>query len=282
MSLQAEYFIIGTDAKNCRFLQLQGCLSKIVTGDIDCRARSKLLRQHADPTSICYSVGIVVKYLAAIVRERRLYRRPHPNKSGKVCFWQQHVGISNFCKYVRTMFNKAGIHWREQRRNNHNHSGKAACCTQLYEHGLDEQAITMRSENRSRAVRDYRQPSQKMLRDISYMLQPPNPATVTSATMKTEEPAAAPPPGPTMSTTTYEHTTHCLTVAQQRLAITNTVNCTQISALYSVCLLHPAKRNETKQNKHKHKHKVEVCGRIWRFLNHFCKGLVNIKSFSWT
>ena len=196
LTLQAEQFTIGMDEKNCRFLQFQGRLSKTVTGDIDCRARPKILRQQADPTNPRCFVGIMDKYLAAIPREGRFYRRPLPNKSGKICFSQQHVGINTLSKYVQTMFSKAGIPWREQHRNISNHSGKAACCTQLYEQGFDEQAITMRSGHRSSAVRAYKRPSHKMLRAISDTLQPPKPATVTSATMKTEEPAAATPQEP--------------------------------------------------------------------------------------
>ena len=45
----------------------------------------------------------------------------------------------------------------------------------------------MRSEHRSTAVRAYKQLSQSMLRGISNSPQPPKPATVTSATLETEE-----------------------------------------------------------------------------------------------
>ena len=194
VNLQADQFTIGTDEYNCKFLQFQGRLSKTVTGNTDCKARPKSLRHHADPTIPRCFVGIMEKYLAAIPTEGRFYSRPLPNKGDSVCFSQQPVGINTLSKYVQTMFNKAGIPWRDQHRNISNHSGKAACCTQLYENGFDEQAITMRSGHRSTAVRAYKQPSQRMLRGISNSLQPPKPATVTSATLKTEE-ATQPLPG---------------------------------------------------------------------------------------
>ena len=123
VNLQADQFTIGSDEYNCKFLQFQGRLSKTVTGNIDCKARPKSLRHHADPTSPRCFVRIMEIYLAAIPTEGHFYRRSLPNRRDSVCFSQQHVGINTLSKYVQTMFNKAGIPWRDQHRNISNHSG---------------------------------------------------------------------------------------------------------------------------------------------------------------
>ena len=87
-----------------------------------------------------------------IPSEGPFYRRPLPNVCEQICFFQQTVGKNTLLKYVQTMFEKAGIPWKEQHRNISNHSGKVSCCTTLYDKGFDDQAIKMRSGHRSAAV----------------------------------------------------------------------------------------------------------------------------------
>ena len=183
-----------------------------MTGDIDCRARPKILRQKADPTNPRCLVGIMGKYLAAIPREGHFYRRPLPNKSGKICFWQQHVGINTLSKYVQTMFSKAGIPWREQHRNISNHSGKAACCTQLYEQGFDEQAITMRSGHRSKRCQGLQAAKSE---DAKGHIRHPTATQTYYSNISDHEDrrtCCSNPPGTTTSTTTCQRTTPYPTV----------------------------------------------------------------------
>ena len=55
-----------------------------------------------------------------------------------------------------------------------NQSGKSTCATHLYQAGVDEQSIMMRTGHRSvQGVRKYKRPSDTQLKEISNILEPP-------------------------------------------------------------------------------------------------------------
>ena len=74
---------------------------------------------------------------------------------------------------MRQMYTDSGICM--ENRNIRNHSGKVTLCTNVYKENYDDHAICARSGHRSNAVRDYKRPSEQLLRDVSNSLQAPNP-----------------------------------------------------------------------------------------------------------
>ena len=175
VDLKAEQFTVVVDDKNRKFVQFQGRLAKNVTFDIDSKGKPKKIRQYSDPSNPRCIFGILQAYLNAIPSEGPFYRRPLPNVCGQICFSQQTVGKNTLSKYAQTMFEKAGIPWKEQHRNISNHGGKVSCRTTLYDKGFDDQTIKMRSGHRSTAVQNYKQRTPRMLQDISDCLQPSKP-----------------------------------------------------------------------------------------------------------
>ena len=76
---------------------------------------------------------------------------------------KQPIGRNTLAKYVQIMFEEARIPRKGQHRNISNHSGKVTCCSTMSDAGFDEQAICMCSGHWSDAVRNYKQPAQRML-----------------------------------------------------------------------------------------------------------------------
>ena len=175
--LMTDQFIIGRDENQDKFLEFSGRISKTLTGDIDCKAVPKKIRQYADPNHPRCIVKVFELYLS-LVPEGRFYRRPLPNKGKEIYFSVQPVGLNSLKKYVQLMFRDAGIDWKAQNRNISNHSGKVTCCTRLYEKGFDEQSIAGRSGHRSDAIRVYKRPSHQLLKEVSNALQPPRPQPI--------------------------------------------------------------------------------------------------------
>ncbi|XP_070581470.1 uncharacterized protein [Ptychodera flava] len=174
-NLEANQFHTGFDENGRKFLQYEGRLSKTCTGNIDCKAKPKVIRQYSDPSNERCVVSIYEQYLALIGFSGRFYRRPMPNRdNGTIMFSQQAVGVNTLRKYLNDMYRDAGIDYEAENRNITNHSGKVTCCTRLYDKGFDEQSITGRSGHRSTAVRSYKRPSEDLLQNISNALQPPN------------------------------------------------------------------------------------------------------------
>ena len=177
MNLMTDQFTIGRDENQDKFLEFSGRISKTLTGDIDCKAVPKKIRQYADPNHPRCIVKVFELYLS-LVPEGRFYRRPLPNKGKEIYFSVQPVGLNSLKKYVQLMFRDAGIDWKAQNRNISNHSGKVTCCTRLYEKGFDEQSIAGRSGHRSDAIRVYKRPSHELLKEVSNALQPPRPQPI--------------------------------------------------------------------------------------------------------
>ena len=78
----------------------------------------------------------------------------------------------------RQIFERAGIPWKEQHRSISNHSGKVSCCTTLYDKRFDDQAMKLGSGHQSAAVQNDKQPTQRMLQEISDSLQPPKTTSI--------------------------------------------------------------------------------------------------------
>lgn len=93
----------------------------------------------------------------------------------------QVIGTNALTKYMKSMFQEAGIDCSG--RNIQNHSGKVTLCTKLYEKNHDEQAIMGRSGHRSVAVRNYKRQSVALQMEVSNDLQHPLPKC-----MKSEKP----------------------------------------------------------------------------------------------
>ena len=100
---------------------------------------------------------------------------PLPNVCAQICFSQNTVGKNTLSKCEQTMFEKAGIPQKEQHRHISNHSGKAFCCTTLYNKGFHDHAIKKQSGHRSGALQNYKQTTPRILQEISDSLQPPKP-----------------------------------------------------------------------------------------------------------
>lgn len=60
------------------------------------------------------------------------------------------------------MYEVAGIDMTDK--NISNHSGKVTLCTELFNHGFDDQLIRTRSGHRSNCVDRYKRPAQNLLK----------------------------------------------------------------------------------------------------------------------
>ena len=100
-------------------------------------------------------------------KHEELYLYERKNIVAGVWYRDACIGINPLRCTVRKMLEMAGFTMGNFR----NHSLRSTCCTRLYDARKDEQLIKEISGHRSNAVRNYKQTSSKLRRDLSECLQ---------------------------------------------------------------------------------------------------------------
>lgn len=138
-----------------------------VAGGLNQRHMSAKSVRHIFNDSTLYC--IYKEYLNAIKADeddenQPFYRRPISGLK----FSKQCIGVNKLSTLMKTMCSEAGL-----KGNYTNHSGKRTCATRLYQAGVEEQEIMSITGHRSiNSVRQYKRPSENMLKDISNILEP--------------------------------------------------------------------------------------------------------------
>ena len=112
--------------------------------------------------------AILSKYLSIIGPTGRFYRRPVITASGNIKYSQRPIGEHTLGKYMKTMFEAAGINVDGRRITNH--SARVTQITTLLNQGHDNFDIKQRSGHRSDAVDRYKRPSNKRKYEMSAKL----------------------------------------------------------------------------------------------------------------
>ena len=102
-------------------------------------------------------------YLTFIPQNGPFYKRPLlKHKKDAPRFSSQNIGHNTLKVYLKRMYEVAGIDMTDK--NISNHSGKVTLCTELFNHGFDDQLIRTRSGHRSNCVDRYKRPAQNLLK----------------------------------------------------------------------------------------------------------------------
>ena len=181
-NLDVSQYEVTTDHRGHQKLVYFGRTAKNLQGGLKQRKiEAKAIEQHGDPSNPRCVVKLFDKYLSCIPNEGPFYRRPL--SSGSLQFSEQVIGRNTLSSYMKKMYGEAKIPIGN--RTIRNHSGKVTLCTNLYKENFDDQAICARSGHRSNAVRDYKRPSEKLLKDVSNSLQAPRPHKMTCTDTET-------------------------------------------------------------------------------------------------
>ena len=103
----AEQYSFRKEINGVLYLQYEGRFAKTITGNLNCKAKPRKIKQHADPTNERYVVRILHVYLSYIPAKGRFYRRQLPTKDGTISFSQQPVGVNKLTSYLPEMFKAA-------------------------------------------------------------------------------------------------------------------------------------------------------------------------------
>ena len=165
--LETSQITVGVD-DNGSYIHYVGRTNKTFqVGLKHMKVDHKNIKRYTNDESERNIIRLYQTYISSLETPGIFYRRPLKGNSLK--FGKQRLGINKLESMIKTICKDAGISG-----NFTNQSGKRTCATTLYQAGVDEQSIMMRTGHRSvQGVRKYKWPSNNQLKEVSNILDPP-------------------------------------------------------------------------------------------------------------